>query len=61
MIYPLADRIYNGRLEQRLSEWRAAGESHDAIAYLLRGDGVKVSGETVRGWCRKLGIDGEAA
>ena len=59
-IYPLADRIYKGQLKQRLSGWRNEGRSHDAIAFLLCTDGIQVSGETVRTWCRVLGVDKQA-
>lgn len=55
-IFPLADRVLGGQLEQRLRTKRSAGVSFDAIARELAGEGIRVSGETVRMWCQELNI-----
>jgi hypothetical protein len=60
-IYPLANRLFDGRLRATLRRWRRQGLSYTEIAYRLRADyDIAVSDETVRNWCRKLDID-EAA
>jgi len=57
-IYPLANRILDGRLRATLRRWRRSGLSYAQIAYRLHDDyGIAVSDETVRNWCLKLGID----
>lgn len=55
----LTDRILGGRLDQWLTEQRAADQSFAEIAYRLRTDhDIAVSAETVRTWCDP---DGTAA
>lgn len=56
-IYPLADLVLGGKLQQRLSDARSNGDSYDDIARELHAEGISVSGETVRKWCRELGIE----
>jgi hypothetical protein len=57
-VYPLANRILDGRLRTMLRRWRHQGLSYAQIAYKLHGDhGITVSDETVRMWCLRLGID----
>jgi hypothetical protein len=57
-VYPLANRILDGRLRSMLRRWRTKGLSHAQIAYKLRADhDITVSDETVRMWCLRLGID----
>ena len=53
--YQLADRIVGG-LADRLTEWRAAGHSYDAIASRLTEQGIPASREKVRRWCDHLDI-----
>ena len=63
-IYPLLDRLFEGRLEEQLRAWRGAqGLSYDAISKrLLIDHDVNVSTDTVRRWLDDLGIKkGEAA
>jgi hypothetical protein len=56
--FPLVDRILDGRLTQRLTEWRAEGLSFTAIALRLHDDhGIDVTHETVRRWLK--GIEAE--
>lgn len=51
-LYPLVDRILDGHLADQLAEWRANGWSFQQIADELRDvHQVRVSDETVRGWC----------
>jgi len=57
--FPLVDRILDGQLAERLTEWRAAGDSYASIVYKLRSEhDVTVSIETVRRWLKAL--DAEA-
>lgn len=58
-LHTLFDLALGGRLNERLRQWRDDGLSYDLIAYELRTTcaGTPVSGETVRGWCRDLGIE----
>ena len=60
-IYPLADRVLGGTLQQRLVDARNGGESYDDIARGLHAEGIAVSGETVRKWCLELDIETERA
>ena len=54
-IRSLLDRMMNGALNQRLADWRGAGLSfNDMAAELERAVGVRVTGQTVRNWCRDL-------
>ena len=55
------DRIVGGKLETLLRSWRTVeGLSFESIARRLDRDyDVDVSGETVRTWCRTLGVDAE--
>lgn len=50
-LFPLVDKALDGQLIDRLTAWRSAGVSYDAIARELHAEGVAVSGETVRKWC----------
>lgn len=57
-IYPLANRILDGRLRTMLRRWRRQGLSYTDIAYQLRAEhDIRISDETVRMWCTKLGVD----
>lgn len=53
-IFPLADRIFGGKLAEQLTEWRDQGLSYDSIARELHARGVTTTGETVRRWCSEL-------
>jgi len=55
-IYPLADRIFDGKLAEQLATWRTQGLSFDSIARELHGRGVTTTGETVRRWCSELEV-----
>jgi len=51
-IRPLVDRILEGKLTDRLTQWRDEGLSYDAIARRLDADhDIGVTAETVRKWC----------
>ncbi len=54
--FDLIDRLAGGNLAARITAWRneAPPVSFDEIALRLRMDGVVVSGETVRRWCRDV-------
>lgn len=52
----LVDRALGGKLHEHLRAERAAGASYEAIAASLRDHDIVVAGETVRRWCRDLGI-----
>lgn len=53
--FPLIDRIVPGGLNAFLTAARAAGDSHETIAYKLRSEhSIEVSAETVRKWCLRL-------
>ena len=56
-LFPLADKALHGRLEDRLRGERGEGRSFARIAYDLTVEGIQVSDETVRRWCRELGIE----
>lgn len=58
-LFPLFDQLLDGKLEQRLAVARAQKLSFDDIAHDLRAEGVHVTGETVRRWCKELGIPTE--
>ena len=56
--FPLVDRIVGGTLRGELARRRAAGESYAVIArWLAVEHQVDLTGETVRQWCRTLGIE----
>ncbi len=55
--FPLADKALDHKLEERLRAARKANESFESIARGLHLDGIAISGETVRQWCRDLGIE----
>jgi len=57
-IFALADRILNGELVDRLTDWRTQDPrvSFDEIADRLKAEGVKASRETVRRWCDTLDL-----
>lgn len=56
-LFPLYDRILDGKLAALLTGWRAEGLSHEEITGRLRSDHeIVVTSETVRRWCRDLGI-----
>lgn len=61
--YALADHIHDGQFAKRLREWRdeRPQPSFDDIARRLEASGVFVSRETVRRWCRDLGLTGRRA
>lgn len=53
----MADRALGGTLSKRLHRWHREGRSLHAISALLRDEGIEVSTETVRRWCKREGID----
>jgi hypothetical protein len=56
--FPLVDALFDGKLEDRLREWREDEQSHETIARLIRDEkGAGVTLSTVRRWCIDLGID----
>lgn len=53
-----ADKLLDGNLASLLRERRAGGTSYAQIARELDHDhGIAVTGETIRTWCRDLGIE----
>lgn len=57
----LADRVLDGRLAERLTEWRSEGLSFEACARKLSDLlGEYMTAETVRVWCAELGVTSEA-
>lgn len=56
-MYPLADRVLGGTLHDRLLGWRTEGRSLREMVELLAAEGIDVTSETVRRWCREEGID----
>lgn len=59
--YPLIDRILDGGLRARLDSDRRAGKSYFTVAAELRDEGFTVSPETVRQWCKELGLEPQDA
>lgn len=63
--YDLANRALNGELEGILTRARAVPKkdrvSFEDIAFGLRLRDIEVSGETVRQWCKALGLELEPA
>lgn len=57
--FPLVDRLVPGGLEEFLNSRRAEPKrSHEDIAFELASEhDIKVSTETVRRWCRRVGAD----
>lgn len=56
--FPLVDALFDGKLAERLREWRKADQSHETIARLISDEkGVVITLSTVRRWCIDLGID----
>lgn len=60
-LFQFVDRALGGQLEQRLRERRAERASYDDIARELHGEGLPVTGETVRKWCKEREIAKPAA
>jgi hypothetical protein len=60
-LFPIADKALDGELEARLRAARAAGRSFADISRELHNEGVPLSAETVRVWCRDLGIERRAS
>lgn len=54
--FDLADRVLDGKLAEHLREQRDAGATLDEMAQHFAAMGVKVSRETLRRWCERLGI-----
>lgn len=52
----LVNLALNGKLEDILRAARDRGESYDEISRSLIDDGVVLNRETIRRWCRDLGI-----
>ena len=51
-IYPLVDRILDGKLDKELRQRRKRGDSYQAISRWLHTDhDITVTTETVRKWC----------
>lgn len=51
-IYPLVDRLLDGKLADELAARRTSGDSYDTIARWLHSDhDITVTAETVRKWC----------
>jgi intein-encoded DNA endonuclease-like protein len=60
-LYPLADRLLEGRLAELLTTARQAGESYETIARQLNADhGLDISGTTVRRWFQQLDTEAVA-
>ncbi len=60
--FPLIDRLVPGGLAGFLAAARAAGESHETIAFRLRSEhDIPVSSETVRKWCQRTEEPSEKA
>ena len=56
--YELIDLHLKGKLEQWLRQSRSEGLSFDSMAAGLKeSTGVPINGETIRGWCRHLGVE----
>lgn len=55
-MFEMVDKRYEGGLEAHLRALRAEGLSIDQIAASLDADGITVTGETVRRWCRRAGV-----
>lgn len=54
----LVDRLLGGRLQEELTERRAAGDSYAVIARWFSADhDFDITPETVRQWCMSLGIE----
>lgn len=53
-LFPLVNKILEGRLAEHLRAWRSDGLSLQAIVLRLHEQGVTVSTETVRRWCRRV-------
>ena len=57
-IYPLVDRILDGRLADELRARRSDGDSFQTIArWLEREHDISVTTETVRKWCADTSAD----
>lgn len=53
--YQMANELADGKLAEKLSYYRDAGVSWDAIANLLRAEhNIWVAGETLRRWSKEL-------
>lgn len=52
----LVNLALDGRLQDILRAARKRGESYDQISRSLMDDGVVINRETIRRWCRDLGI-----
>lgn len=62
-LFPLFDKLLDGNLEDRLRAARRRGASFDEIARSLHVEQpeLSVTGETIRQWCHRLGVDEEVA
>lgn len=56
-LLPIADKLLEGTLRARLAEARANGVTYRAIARELEELGISITDETVRVWCRELGVE----
>lgn len=54
--YDLVNLALGGGLEELLRTSRERGESHDSICRALHDAGIDLTAETIRRWCRDLGI-----
>jgi hypothetical protein len=58
--FPLVDALFDGKLEERLREWRSAKVSHEEIARLIHEEkGAAPTLSTIRRFCIDLGIDNQ--
>lgn len=55
-VFTIINKMLDGTLEQRLTDWRAEGLTFEAIARELLAEDITVTGATVRNWCIRLGI-----
>lgn len=55
--YQIVNQSLKGNLAGRLRQYRSEGKTFDEMAHLLQLEGLPISRETVRQWCRRAGID----
>lgn len=56
-IFPVLDRLYDGRLAQLLAEWDAEGLSQPQVSLRIRDEhGIYVSQATIGRWYRNLAV-----
>jgi hypothetical protein len=60
-LYDMVDRALGGDLAGRLAAMRADGRSIDEMTAEIAATGFPVSRETVRRWCKQVGVPTERA